>query len=380
MAAWFEQRFGRPATEAELLADQGLQPSLVLLGKTGAGKSSLMAALTGNDRVAIGQGFRPCTPHLQSYLYPEERPWLRWLDTRGLGEPGYEPEALVAELAAWQQPGQRLIVMMRSNDPDQAVVLQTLALLRQQQSPLAAQPLWLVHSHHQFDAPNPQAQQQAQVQKAHQDALASCWPEHLLAQPLDLSPLAISHPSAAQAAAWQQWRQQLLAELPSLALLGWEQHQQQQALAAFQAVKPLVHRYARMASGSDAVPLLGWVGVPAVQMGLLSALAKHFDQPWGSADKRQFFTLLGGSAALHYGLRLGARQLGKLVPVYGQTVGTAFSMTLSYASTYALGRTGCRYFFARQQGLSLSAEQLRALYAQGLADTETDHKDRPHAD
>ncbi|MGI9569635.1 MAG: kinase, partial [Desulfobulbia bacterium] len=36
-------------------------PTLWLLGKTGAGKSTLIQALTGDSQVEIGNGFQPCT-------------------------------------------------------------------------------------------------------------------------------------------------------------------------------------------------------------------------------------------------------------------------------------------------------------------------------
>ncbi|MGI9441201.1 MAG: hypothetical protein ACR2N1_01975, partial [Rubripirellula sp.] len=36
-------------------------PTLWLLGKTGAGKSTLVQSITGNSQAEIGKGFRPCT-------------------------------------------------------------------------------------------------------------------------------------------------------------------------------------------------------------------------------------------------------------------------------------------------------------------------------
>ena len=57
-------------------------PVLWLLGKTGAGKSSLIRALTGEAEV--GEGFAPCTRTAMAYDYPPERPVMRFLDTRGV--------------------------------------------------------------------------------------------------------------------------------------------------------------------------------------------------------------------------------------------------------------------------------------------------------
>jgi uncharacterized protein (DUF697 family) len=43
------------------------------------------------------------------------------------------------------------------------------------------------------------------------------------------------------------------------------------------------------------------------------------------------------------GASFAARQLGKLVPVYGQSVGAVAAGTASAAVTYALGRAACYY-------------------------------------
>ena len=62
-----------------------------LLGKTGAGKTAIVAALTGDLRAEVGRGFEPCTWTASFYDVPPEAPLLRFLDTRGLGEASYDP-------------------------------------------------------------------------------------------------------------------------------------------------------------------------------------------------------------------------------------------------------------------------------------------------
>ena len=66
-------------------------PVVWLLGKTGAGKSSLVRALTEQTEAEIGNGFQPCTRSARSYDFPPDQPLVRFLDTRGLGEAGYDP-------------------------------------------------------------------------------------------------------------------------------------------------------------------------------------------------------------------------------------------------------------------------------------------------
>jgi hypothetical protein len=62
---------------------QATAPVVWLLGKTGAGKTAIIAALTGDARAEIGLGFEPCTRTAAFYDVPPEAPLLRFLDTRG---------------------------------------------------------------------------------------------------------------------------------------------------------------------------------------------------------------------------------------------------------------------------------------------------------
>src|SRR5690606_2728364 len=49
-------------------------PILWLLGKTGAGKSTLVQTLTGLSGIEIGKGFRPCTLTAVQYDHPAATP------------------------------------------------------------------------------------------------------------------------------------------------------------------------------------------------------------------------------------------------------------------------------------------------------------------
>ena len=73
-------------TESARKCAQGSALVVWLLGKTGAGKTAIIAALTGDPRAEVGQGFEPCTRTAAFYDVPREAPLLRFLDTRGLGE------------------------------------------------------------------------------------------------------------------------------------------------------------------------------------------------------------------------------------------------------------------------------------------------------
>jgi hypothetical protein len=84
---------------------QAIAPVVWLLGKTGAGKTAIVAALTGNPRAAVGEGFEACTQTAAFYDVPREVPLLRFLDTRGLGEADYDP----AQDIAWCEDHSHLV-------------------------------------------------------------------------------------------------------------------------------------------------------------------------------------------------------------------------------------------------------------------------------
>ncbi len=94
-----------------------------LLGKTGAGKTAIVAAITGDARAQVGLGFEPCTRTASFYDVPPEAPLLRFLDTRGLGEVNYDP----ANDIAWcEQQTHLVLVAMQVQDPNQRAVLDAL--------------------------------------------------------------------------------------------------------------------------------------------------------------------------------------------------------------------------------------------------------------
>ena len=60
----------------------------------------------------------------------------------------------------------------------------------------------------------------------------------------------------------------------------------------------------------------------------------------------------------------GIRQLVKLVPVYGQTVGAATAAAASFAATYAIGKAASYYLARRKRGAEV--ENLAAVYRNAL--------------
>jgi uncharacterized protein (DUF697 family) len=89
-------------------------PVLWLLGKTQSGKSSIIQALTGSTAAEIGQGFKACTRTAAIFDFPDgETAFVRFLDTRGLGEVGYDP---IDDMAYCEARSCLLIVTLRAID------------------------------------------------------------------------------------------------------------------------------------------------------------------------------------------------------------------------------------------------------------------------
>src|SRR4051812_27348765 len=65
-------RSGSANTEAARQRAQSNALVVWLLGKTGAGKTAIVAALTGDPRAEIGPGFEPCTRTAGFYDVPAE--------------------------------------------------------------------------------------------------------------------------------------------------------------------------------------------------------------------------------------------------------------------------------------------------------------------
>src|SRR6516162_9815794 len=117
---------GDDAQDARTRA-QAIAPVVWLLGKTGAGKTAIVAALTGDPLAEVGEGFEPCTRTAAFYDVPPEVPLLRFLDTRGLGEADYDP---VNDIAWCEGQSHLLLIVMQVADPAQHAVLRVLRQAR----------------------------------------------------------------------------------------------------------------------------------------------------------------------------------------------------------------------------------------------------------
>jgi uncharacterized protein (DUF697 family) len=130
---------------------------------------------------------------------------------------------------------------------------------------------------------------------------------------------------------------------------------------------PHIVGYTLAAAAVGALPIVGLVAVPAVQAKLLHSLAALYGLVWTRREVSEFLGLLGLGVGIGYAARLAGRELVKLVPALGQTLGAVWGATASGATTYALGKSAGYYFDRRRSGERIDSATLRRIYAQSLA-------------
>lgn len=325
-------------------------PTLWLLGKTGSGKTSLIRFLTGNAEAQIGSGFRPCTATAQLYEFPEHEPWLRFLDTRGLGEPGYDP---ADDLAICAAQSHALLLCVRLDDPEQSSLLSALKKIKKSSS---INKLLVLHTakNQIHDA---QGQRTAQAYQQHQI-------EQIWGKPIPQVQLELADPADPEGG--DELLQHLVQLLPDAAQLS-QKHQHKLAeQQLFLQHQKRIRRYATIAAATDTLPAVGLISVPALQAAMLKQLASAYQLQWRRRDLSAFVGTLGAGLGIQYASHLGLRQLVKLLPVYGPTLGSASAAAISFATTYAIGRVACQYLYYQQQEQPLSPEALQQLYRQAL--------------
>lgn len=350
-------------------------PVLWLLGKTQAGKTSIIRALTGSAAAEIGNGFQPCTRNSRFYDFPADIPIVRFLDTRGLGEVSYDPSD---DMQYCESQAHLLVAVMKVADVNQTAVFNVLHTirLRHPEWPLLIvqtglhelYPNGCGHFHPWPYAEDPLPEtiplDLRRALLAQRDALKQlpgfapmCW----VAVDLTLPEDGLEPPDYGLEALWQA--------IESLLPLGL-----QQQLSGDKEVHDLYARsahqqisgYALAAAGLGALPVVDLVAVSAVQAKLLHSLAILYGQRWDKSTLTEFLGLMGAGIASSYLLRLFSRAVVKVIPFWGQTVGAVWGASSSGATTYALGKAAIYFFVRRKDGLNVDPEALRRIYADEL--------------
>lgn len=355
-------------------------PVFWLIGKAQAGKTSVICALTGRSDAEIGNGFQACTRTARFYDFPDPASsFVRFLDTRGLGESHYDP----GEDLAWcREQSHLLMAVVKAADHQLEMVLAPLREIRRQR------PDWPL----------------LVLQTCLHEAYPSRDFEHVQPYPYQQSPLPPSVPS--------DLGRSLLRQRESFAGLGarfvpvdftlpengytpefyglealWDaieavfplglramvqEGPQRQGLrdAYARRAHPHIVAYALSAGTAAAIP------APAASLSVVLAIqAKLFHSLaalYGQKLTVQRFTEFAGSLGLGYmAIQWGGREVFnealKLIPGYGQTAGAAVAGVYAATVTFALGKTLCAYFETVNRGTIPAPGAFQRLYREELA-------------
>lgn len=342
-------------------------PLIWLIGKVQSGKSSIVQAITGASEAEVGSGFRVCTTTARVFDFPAEAPLLRFLDTRGLGEVGYDP---AEDLVMAEAKARLILVVVRAMDHQQHAVIDAVSAVRKRRPgwPIVVAQTCL---HDGYDAgqghilPYPYADPQGASADpegfdgriperlsrslAHQREMFRSVPGH---GPMRFAPIDLTRPDDGLAPQ-HYGLDALIAAISDAApaSLGSMLHEIRTTgrTEADRRMRPMILGHAAVAAAADAVPLAGIVAVPGVQGRLLYALAAKRGVAWDRQSFTEFGACLGASVLTRIAAQFGIRQLVKLVPVYGQTVGAAAAAATSFATTYALGMAALEFLARRER-------------------------------
>jgi len=345
------------------------RPVLWLVGKAQSGKSSIVAGLTGSSDIEIGLGYRPCTRHARIYDFPADEPLVRFLDTRGLGEAGYDPAEDLAFATA--HPG-GILAVVAATDPAQAAVL---AVLREARATSAARPILLVQTclHTGYPPGMPHPQPWCFDQEPLPAAVPRELARQLAAQRQEFVGLFDRHVAIDFTAAGDGFEPRLYgleplwAAIDELLPAGYGDVLRSRPDlvggvrdAVHAAAEPQIVSYSLLAGAAAAVPAPLWnlAGVFAAQAKMLHAVASIYGQPLSVRVMGELGTAIGAG----FLMRVAARSMLSLVPV----AGTAAASVFTAAATYGLGCTLRWYYAEVRQGAVPDTATLRRVYREEL--------------
>ena len=343
-----------PALEAALAERGNSIPVLWLLGKAGAGKSSVIQRLTGDTRAQIGNGFAPCTQTAMHYDHPAAAPVMRFLDTRGLGEAHYDP---AADLQAASGGSHALLILTRVDDTAQEALIEALSSLQLKPDNVAA-----LHVHTALHGLEPTARTRAIGYNSQSVSQA-------LGRSSNEVQIDFTHPEDGFDDPDQglpELRDAIVNLVPELSRALARQTSSDEEESLFLSHRREILGYASTAAAVDVFPAVGLLAVPTLQGKLLHTLAGRYGVAWDKRIALEFVTALGSSFLYRYALSMGGRQLAKFIPVYGQSAGAAAAASISFASTYAIGRAVCLYLYRKTHQQDVSAEALREAFQQAF--------------
>lgn len=353
---------------AKAKADVGV-PVLWLLGKAQSGKSSIIQGLTGRSDIEIGEGWRACTRASRLYEFPnDDEPLIRFLDTRGIGEPNYDP---ADDIAYAKKRAHGILIVMRACDPAQAIIKAIVSDARKRHP---GWPVILVQTTlhegypHGTDHPDPYCFDASPLP----DAVSGDLARALDYQQRDFAGLFdrhvaidFTHPEDGFAprfygldALWSA----LAGIVPSglRAVLSAEPDAAAPMRGIFfEAAFPHIVSYSILAGAAAMVPVpvANLTGVTAAQGKMMHSIASIYGQ-----SLLHGLTALGPAVGVSFLPRMMARSFLAGVPV----LGSAAAGVWTAATTYAIGCALCWYFAEVARGAVPSTAAISRVYHEEL--------------
>lgn len=364
-------------------------PVVWLLGKTGAGKTSIVAALTGDTRAEIGPGFRPCTRTAAFYDLPPEAPLLRFLDTRGLEESDYDADA---DLTWSEGQSHLLLAVMRVNDLAQDAVVRVLKAVRHRH------PGWglivaqtALHTLYPPNVPHPPAypytggaedeinpalphplRQALAYQRRQLDSLPGPRPIFV---PLDFTDADDLYLPAAFG---------IDALLTAMATAGADAAAALRRVAIARDIDRVHAGSQRLVLGcATAAAVSGAVPVPAVGIGgvasavavMLRGMGERYGVQWTRANFARFTGAIGIGGLAWLGVRFGVVELAKLVPVAGSILGGTLNAAAAFSIVYGTAEAARVWLRYQSTGTVAPTDEVRRAFLTGLREGLRRHRD-----
>lgn len=343
-------------------------PVIWLIGKPQTGKSSIVRTLTGLSSIEIGEGYKPVTKTSSIYSFPsDEAPLIRFLDTRGILESGYDAQE---DLDAHQHDAHLLLLTVRVGDFALDSLLRTVREIRRRHREwpvIVAQSCLhdsyppgashvLPYPFRDSDPVLPPELSDMELQlRGQRERLEELDPHFV---PIDFTlPLDGLTPE-------DYGRDALLDALEdALPTVRWnllrEREHGKLAGKYWRAAQPHIAAYSALAGAAAGfpLPLSDAPVVAGLQLKMLHSLAGIYNQ---ELTYERVAEVLG---ALGYGYlaRLGWRALLKFIPGGSVAYGAYVAGT-----TYALGNAFCVYFGQLRDGIRPSPDELREIFSQEL--------------
>ncbi|MGR9085640.1 MAG: YcjF family protein [Gammaproteobacteria bacterium] len=341
-------------------------PVFWLLGKTQSGKSAIIRALTHSSKAEVGNGFKPCTRSAMLFGFPDhETAFVRFLDTRGLSEAGYDPR----EDMAWcERQAHLVVVVLKAMDHQQGAVMSALERIHR------AHPNWpmiVAQTSLHEGYPN-RTMEHLQPYPYASGRIGHAVPadlrcsllkqrEYFTGMNARFVPLDFTLPEDGYDPA-EYGLDELWSAIEKALPLGLREMLDYRRIndVYIKASHPHIVSYAILAGCAAAIPfpVASLSSVLALQGKMFHSIASVYGLPLTRQSLGEIVSAIG----LGVLSGMGGRELLKLVPIYGQTLAAGASGLYTAAVSYALGKTLCFYFGQTRQGTALSPETLNELF------------------